>query len=225
MFVRSVSFCYVRVHTLCLAVWSSSHPACLVLLPTPVAAVCAYAIPTAWFILFSDCRHCVSFLPCLAFLFLFALFLTRHPNSRIVAARPCILQAISLPTCILYVPLTYCLRSHNLCPSPTCHNACSFSFLHPIPCSEYSKGKSQVIKAHPAPVRSVVFSRDSRSILTASDDKTCKVCDCVCYLPSFHIITIYVTFVSGTVCSNAAFIVFCHGVVPFAFAILYSEVC
>lgn len=39
----------------------------------------------------------------------------------------------------------------------------------------YSKGESTVFKAHTATVRSVHFSSDGQSLLTASDDKTVKV--------------------------------------------------
>ena len=38
-----------------------------------------------------------------------------------------------------------------------------------------SKGESTVFKAHTATVRSVDFSGDGQSLLTASDDKTVKV--------------------------------------------------
>ena len=39
----------------------------------------------------------------------------------------------------------------------------------------WSKGESTVFKAHTATVRSVDFSGDGQSLLTASDDKTVKV--------------------------------------------------
>lgn len=39
----------------------------------------------------------------------------------------------------------------------------------------YSKGESTVFKAHTATVRSVHFSSDGQSLVTASDDKTVKV--------------------------------------------------
>jgi centriolar protein POC1 len=38
------------------------------------------------------------------------------------------------------------------------------------------RGKSKEIKGHTAPVRSVAWSHDAKFILTASDDKLCKVC-------------------------------------------------
>ena len=40
------------------------------------------------------------------------------------------------------------------------------------------KGESTVFKAHTATVRSVDFSGDGQSLLTASDDKTVKVLKC-----------------------------------------------
>ena len=39
----------------------------------------------------------------------------------------------------------------------------------------YRKGESTVFKAHTATVRSVDFSSDGQTLLTASDDKTIKV--------------------------------------------------
>lgn len=39
----------------------------------------------------------------------------------------------------------------------------------------FSKGESTVFKAHTATVRSVDFSSDGQTLLTASDDKTIKV--------------------------------------------------
>jgi WD40 repeat protein len=39
----------------------------------------------------------------------------------------------------------------------------------------YSMGKSQVLRAHAGPVRSVDFSSDGKLLLTASDDKIAKV--------------------------------------------------
>lgn len=41
------------------------------------------------------------------------------------------------------------------------------------------KGESTVFKAHTATVRSVDFSGDGQSLLTASDDKTVKVLKCI----------------------------------------------
>jgi WD40 repeat protein len=38
-----------------------------------------------------------------------------------------------------------------------------------------SMGKSQVLRAHSGPVRSVDFSSDGKLLLTASDDKSAKV--------------------------------------------------
>lgn len=40
----------------------------------------------------------------------------------------------------------------------------------------HRKGESTVFRAHTATVRSVDFSSDGQSLLTASDDKTIKVC-------------------------------------------------
>ena len=41
---------------------------------------------------------------------------------------------------------------------------------HPL-----AQGKSKVIKAHSGPVRSVCFSPDGTSLVSASDDKNCKI--------------------------------------------------
>ena len=45
-----------------------------------------------------------------------------------------------------------------------------------------AKGESKTLKGHTAPVRSVSFSSDQTSLITASDDKTAKV---ITILPSF----------------------------------------
>ncbi len=47
------------------------------------------------------------------------------------------------------------------------------------PCP-HRKGESTVFKAHTATVRCVDFASDGQSLLTASDDKTVKVCVSVC---------------------------------------------
>lgn len=39
-----------------------------------------------------------------------------------------------------------------------------------------AKGESKTLKGHTAPVRGVSFSNDQTSLITASDDKTAKVC-------------------------------------------------
>lgn len=39
----------------------------------------------------------------------------------------------------------------------------------------FRKGESVTLKGHTGAVRSVVFSQDSRHLLTSSDDKTAKV--------------------------------------------------
>lgn len=51
---------------------------------------------------------------------------------------------------------------------------------------EYSRGQSVVLKGHTGPVRSVDFSFDSKHLITAADDKTCKV--------RFHILLLKVTY-------------------------------
>lgn len=42
-------------------------------------------------------------------------------------------------------------------------------------CCTFSKGESITLKGHMGAVRSVDFSKDSRHLLTGSDDKTAKV--------------------------------------------------
>lgn len=53
---------------------------------------------------------------------------------------------------------------------------CIVSCVHkPFACKLSRKGESTVFKAHTATVRSVDFSADGQSLLTASDDKSLKV--------------------------------------------------
>ena len=39
----------------------------------------------------------------------------------------------------------------------------------------YIRGVSRIIKGHSGPVRSISFSNDGAQLLSASDDKSCKV--------------------------------------------------
>lgn len=48
-----------------------------------------------------------------------------------------------------------------------------FFMVYDVSCR---KGESTVFKAHTATVRSVDFSSDGQTLVTASDDKTVKVC-------------------------------------------------
>ena len=62
------------------------------------------------------------------------------------------------------------------------------------PPSTYSKGESTVLRAHTASIRSVHFASDGHSLLTASDDKTIKVCPAFigirhCLRAKFRIVT------------------------------------
>ena len=61
----------------------------------------------------------------------------------------------------------------------------------------FSKGESTVFKAHTATIRSIDFSKDGQSLLSASDDKSIKVCSvltqsacCCCILCPFSLIVV-----------------------------------